>query len=532
MAILTTKTTLSSSDFFSKKLDIDTNNSVATSGDDRVYGTDRVALGVRATATITQADSAAANINNDSIILVDADNNSHTITYSNTYSYLSAGKGSEGALTLTSYDLPTWDGKTIIMADNEATVRTLTLTIDKDVSATTKTSTSSTAIAYTVGISGLTTTKQIRSRITSAIETVRKANLISIRATDSVTNDAMIELDQLVPGTGGNVTITGTSEGSTTTNTDFTKGGIGYTSSFAGTAGNAETTAAHASSLYNSINLAYSEGKINMSPSLSGSVITLTMTGPYTPDNSIAIQGSAVRGGEVTTTVFSGSAVPQALSATRINSKYEKAYLYAVNLSSKGTVNIYTKESTAKVEGRVSSSHAQLDGGGGSSINIDNDAGKTILLTSAEGNVYTLTSVASGADTANTRTGDTTADYVIATTMEETLENLSVTLKALDNKAARETEPFVLEIDEDEKIGKIKHTKIDAGTPGNTSITGTFIDVSGITGTAFTGGTDAYHLLARLGPGEHLYMPTAGSPLFYADAETTPSELEYLILES
>ena len=528
MAILTTKTTLSSGDFFSKRLNIDTQNSVSTTGDDRVYGTDKVALGVRATATITQAEATASNLNGDEIILIDSHNNRHVITYSTTYSNLQSGKGSEGALTITNATPGTWDGKTLILVDNAATVRTLTLTFEDSVTTIVKTSTSSTAIAYTVGVSGYTTNKQFRDQITKAIEQVRKDGLISIKASNSPTNDSILNLDQTVAGTGGNTTITGTSEGATTTNTDFTKGGIGYTSSYAGLAGNADTVNAHALSLYNTILLAFTEGKIKMSPSIDGAVITLTMTGPYKADTSIAIQGSAIRGSEATTTVFSGAGVPQALSATRVDSVYSKSYFYAVNLSKTGTVNLYTREATVPVEGRISCSSNDLT----STPNIDGDVGKTIILISANNITYTLTSVAPGADTANTRTGDTTADYVIATTMEETLENISDTLETLDNKADREKRPFVMEIDFDEKIGKIRQTKDDSGTGGNTSITGTFIDVAQVTGTAFSGGADTYHLIARLGPGEHLYMPAAGAPLFYADSETAQCELEYLILEA
>jgi len=531
MATLTTKTTIASRDFFSSKLDVETSNTVSTLGDDRMYGTDKISLGVRATATITQVDTAAANINGDDVILVDADNNRHVITYSSTHSNLESGRGSIGSITVTSANLSTWNGKTIIIVDNTTTgARTLTLTFSSSVAVTSKTSTSLTAIANTVGLSGKTSITQIRGLITQAINQAAAAGDISLVARNSVTNENLLEVEQTVIGVGGNTTITGTAESSTTTHVDFVSGGIGYTSSYAGLAGNAETAAAHAKSLYNSIKLAYTEGLINLNPgaSITGAVITLTTTGPYKEDASIAIQGSAIRGGEATTTVFSGAGVPQALRADRINSKYEKAYFYASNTSSVGTINLYTKETTAVVEGDIRCSTNDLTG----TPNIDGDVGKTILLTSAEGNVYTLTSVAPGAATANTRTGDTTADYVIATTMEETLENISDTLELLNNKAGRETRPFVLEITSDEQIGKIRQTKVDAGTAGNTSITGTFIDVTQVTGNAFTGGADTYHLLARLGPKEHLYMPISGSPVIYADAETSQSEIEYLILES
>jgi len=531
MATLTTKTTLSSSGFFTKKLNVDTSNTITTSGDDRMYGTDRALLGIRAYATITQVDATAANISGDDIILVDSFNNRHVITYSSAYSNLESGRGSLGSITVTSANLTTWDDKTIIIVDNTTLgARTLTLTMKNDITTIVKTSTSLTAIAYNVGLSGLATTTAIRDKISSAIGVIAAAGDISLLAQNSSTNTNLFEINQLVVGSTGNTTITGTAESSTTTHVDFVTGGIGYTSSFAGLAGNAETVAAHAASLYQSIRLAYREGLININPGSGpvGAVITLTMTGPYKADSSLAIQGSAVRGGEATTTVFSGAGVPQSLKAERIDSKYEKAYFYASNLSSVGTINIYTKETTAIVEGQISCSTDNLTG----TPNIDGDAGLTILLTSANNIVYTLSSVAPGADTANTRTGDKTADYVIATTMEQTLENIARTLDLLDNKADREKRPFVMTITSDEKVGKVKQTKTDSGTAGNTAITGTFIDVTQVTGTAITGGLDTYHLISRLGPKEHMYLPIAGSPIIYVDTEDAQCELEYLILES
>jgi hypothetical protein len=535
MAILTTKTTLSSSDFFSKRLNINTQNSVSTTGDDRIYGTDKVGLGVRASATYTQLEAAAANINGDQVLLIDAFNNRHEITFSTSYSNLRAGKGSEGSITITAaVEGTNWNSKTLILIDaNLTAARTLTMTFTNANTLVVKTSTSSTAIAYTVGLSGLTTITAVRDKIFQAVNTINQAGNIDITAAQSISNVAVINFTQSVVGVAGNTTIAGTFKDSTAVGNvtaSFTKGGIAYTSSFAGLAGNADTVNAHVVSLYNSIALAYAEGKIRISPGSTptAAVMTLTMAGHYVDDSSIAIQGSAIRQGEASSTVFSGAGIPQPLQAARIDSLDHKAYFYATNMSTTGTVNLYTKETSAIIKGEIKSSADDLT----STPNIDGDVGKTIILTSANNTVYTLTSVGVGADTAQTRTGDATADFVIATTMEETLENISRTLELLDNKAARETRPFVLEIDADEKVGKIKQTKPDGGVLGNTTITGTFIDVTQITGTSFSGGSDTYHLISKLGPGEHLYMPSAGTPVFYADCETAQCEVEYLILES
>jgi len=535
MAILTTKTILTSSDFFSKRLNINTQNSVSTTGDDRTYGTDKVNLGVRASATYTQLDAAAANINGDKVLLIDSFNNRHEIEFSTTYSNRSGGFGSTGTVTITAAVSGTnWTNKTLILIDNHTTAaRTLTITFNASNTLVAKTSTSATAIAYSVGLSGLTTITAVRNKIADAVNTINESGDISISAGKSNSNVAIINFTQTIIGVGGNTTIAGTFKDSTAVGSvtaSFTKGGIGYTSSFAGIAGNVDSVNAHVISLYNSIALAHAEGKIRISPGATpaAAVMTLTMTGPYTDDASIAIQGSAIRTGEASTTVFSGAGVPQPLQAARVDSLDNKAYFYATNMSSVGTVNFYTRETSEIVKGEIKSSADNLT----SSPNIDGDAGKTIILTSANGEVYTLTSVVPGAATAQARTGDKTADFVIATTMEETLENISRTLEKLDNKAKREKRPFVLEIDADEKIGKIKQTKKDGGTAGNTAITGTFIEVSQITGTTFSGGVDTYHLIAKLGPGEHLYMPSAGTPVFYVDCDTTQCDVEYLILES
>ena len=115
--------------------------------------------------------------------------------------------------------------------------------------------------------------------------------------------------------------------------------------------------------------------------------------------------------------------------------------------------------------------------------------------------------------------------------MELTMNGIIETLGLIVNYAAREKTPFTASLDST-TILRISQNTIDAGTTGNTSITGTFIDEGIISTGGISGGVDSYHLFSRLGPKEFMYIPLAGSPKLYADAENTIAEVEYLTLEN
>ena len=128
------------------------------------------------------------------------------------------------------------------------------------------------------------------------------------------------------------------------------------------------------------------------------------------------------------------------------------------------------------------------------------------------------------------RVSDLAYKYREADTMEETLANIIETIDLIDNKAGREKKPFVASSDSNLKL-KIQAADRVQGTLNNTAIGGTFKDESIITKSDIQGGVDKYHLIARLEPGEFMFIPLAGNPRLYADAEDAVTEIEYLTLE-
>lgn len=525
MATLKSKIQISSSDFFSQSLNLSASSTASTSGDDRAFSVERVELGVRPSSVITQSETALANMHNKTLTLTDAYNNTHTVTFSTVYANTSMGVSSEGSITILSTVLETWNGKTLILSDNETNARQLTITFSSSTTATVRGTCTATAIVYSVGLSGLTTITAIRTRIATALTDILNANDFSVTAVASATNAAILNLTQRNTGNVTTPTISGTAESSSLLSAvDFAGGGKGYTSSFAGISNNTASTTAHLTSLRNSLLLAKEEGKLMIDPGVvpTASTLTLSMVGPYESSINSLPTGTAVTASEMAVTTFTGGDVPLVFPCGEFNSLHQKVYLYAVNKSSTGTVNLYIKDTTAHSEGTIVASQADTSG---------ISAGKTILLTSAKGIVYTLTSVAGGAATANTRVSDTSYIYGDGDTMELTMNGIIETLGLIVNYAAREKTPFTASLDSTTVL-RISQNTIDAGTTGNTSITGTFIDEGIISTGGISGGVDSYHLFSRLGPKEFMYIPLAGSPKLYADAENTIAEVEYLTLES
>ena len=526
MATLKTKIEVSSSDFFSQKLNLSTSLNATTSGDDRAFSVDRVPLGVRSSMTLTQAETALANMHNKTIVFTDDHRNSHEITFSSSYANSPLGATDSGSLTILSTVLATWDNKTLILNDNSVVTRTLTMTFDKDVTTTVRGTCTASATAYTVGLSGLTTTTAIRDRITTAFATIYAAGDFSVVATDSTLSSVIINLKQTRTGATASPTIRGTAESSTLLSAiDMTGGGLGYSSSIAGISNNAATTTAHLLSLRNSILLAKEEGKllIDIPVIPTASSMILYQTGPYVNDSRANLPtGTAITASEITVAAFAGGAVPLQFECGEFNSPHQKVYMYLVNKSGSGTVNLYIKDTSNRSEGTITSSQADTSG-----IAVD----KTLTLISSKGITYTFTSIAPDAATANTRTSDTAYVYGDGDTMQDTIINLQKTFKLVDNKANREVEPFTISLDST-LIMRVKTKDIDGGTLSNQSIAGTLIAEGIISTTGIVGGVDTYHLFARLAPKEFVFMPLVGTPKLYADAEDALSEVEYLTLEA
>ena len=53
-----------------------------------------------------------------------------------------------------------------------------------------------------------------------------------------------------------------------------------------------------------------------------------------------------------------------------------------------------------------------------------------------------------------------------------------------------------------------------------------------VTDADFTGGIDVYHHIMRLDPADHCFVPLAGNPRLYCDADGGSADLEYLTLEA
>lgn len=525
MATLKSKIQISSSDFFSQSLNLSTSTTTSTSGDDRAFSVERVELGVRPTATLTQSETVLSNMNGKTLTLTDAYQNTHTVTFSTAYGNTLGGVASSGSITVLSTVLATWNGKTLTMSDNLAAPRALTITFNNTTTTIVRGTCTSTVIAYAVGLSGLTTTEAIRNKIIEAISIISNVNDFSMTATKNISNSAVVDLTQSIVGSVATPAIAGTAESNNLISAvDFTKGGAGYTSSFVGISNNAATTTAHLTSLRNTLLLAKEEGKLMIDPGEvpTASTLTLSMVGPYVPSKLSLPTGTAITASEMSATTFTGGDVPLVFPCGEFNSLHQKVYLYIVNRSSAGTVNFYMKDTTTHSEGTITASQADTSG-----INV----GKTIILTSAKGIAYTLTSVAPDAATANTRVSDTSYIYGDGDTMEATMINIIETLSLIKNNASREKTPFTASLDS-ATVLRIEQNTIDGGTSGNTAITGTFIDEGIISTTSLSGGVDSYHLFSRLGPKEFMYLPMAGSPRLYADAEGSVSEIEYLTLEA
>jgi hypothetical protein len=525
MATLKSKIQISSSDFFSQSLNLSTSTTTSTSGDDRAFSVERVDLGVRPTSTLTQAETVLSNMNSKTLTLTDAYQNTHTVTFSTAYANTLGGVASSGSITVLSTVLATWNGKTLTMSDNLATPRALTITFNNTTTTIVRGTCTSTVIAYAVGLSGLTTTEAIRDKIITAISNISNANDFSMTATKNISNTAVIDLTQSIVGNVTTPAIAGTAESNSLISAvDFTKGGAGYTSSFVGISNNAATTTAHLTSLRNTLLLAKEEGKLMIDPGAvpTASTLTLSMIGPYVSSKLSLPTGTAITASEMSATTFTGGDVPLVFPCGEFNSAHQKVYLYIVNKSGSGTVNFYVKDTTSRSEGTITASQADTSG---------ISTGKTLILTSSKGIAYTLTSVAPDAATANTRVSDTAYYYGDGDTMELTMNNIITTLGLIKNNASRETTPFTASLDSTTVL-RIEQNAVDGGTSGNTAITGTLISEGIISTTGITGGIDSYHLFARLGPKEFLYVPMAGSPKLYADSEDSTSEVEYLTLEA
>jgi hypothetical protein len=532
MATLKSKITVESGDFFSINLNVNNESTAITSGDDRAFSIEKVAPGVRASSTITMVETVVANLNGDTVILTDSQNNTHTVTFSTDYSSAATGSNAFGYLDIDDAVVANYTGLTLILTDNysAAGVRVLTITFTALNSVTVKKVSTATAIAYTVGLNGLTTKEEIRDRVVTALTAIKTAGDISITAVADASNIELIKLTQDVVGSGGNTSITGTTiSGSKITETNFIKGGLPYNAYYAGITDNAADATAHIQALKNSIDLAEGLGLIEMSTSdinTTNDTMVLSMKGPYTADAGINVMGSAVSEGEITATEFVGVGVPTILPCGEFNSKIQKVYVHGVNRSNTGDLNIYIKDTSSQASGTITANKADSS---------DFVAGVTLTLISARGFTYTLTSVASAAATANTRTGDLTGDFAIASTTARLFDNISTTLNKLVNYASKEKKPFQLTLDSTGLIATIIQTDIDGGSLGNTTIGGTAIATHTsyiLTKTDISGGIDAYHLIASLGPKEHMFLPMAGSPALYCDSSGDEIKFEYLTLEA
>lgn len=523
MATLKSKIEISSSDFFSQSLNLSSSATANATGDDRAFSVERIAEGVRASCVLTQVETVLVNMHGKTLTLSDPYGNVHTVTFSTAYANSINGTNGAGSITVTSSNLSLWNNKTIIIVDNYTTPRTLTITFDQNTATIVRGTCTATAIAYTVGVSGLTSLEGIRNKLYDALIAINRIGDFSVTPTKS-SNTTILDLTQVFVGNIATPTITGTAEGVTTTHVDFTAGGDGYTSSFAGISNNEATTTAHLKSLRNSLLLAYSEGLLSIIPGAvpTAATLTLSVVGPYTATAANKPTGTCITAGEMTTTNFTGGDIPLIFPCGEFNSKHQKVYIYMVNRSSTGTVNLYMKDTTAKSEATITASGTDT-----SAI----AAGKTLTLISGEGNTYTLTSVVPSDATAGSKVSDLAYIYGDGDTMEETMIGIQETIEIIDNIAGRETKPFTASLDSN-LVLRIKQNNIDAGTSNNTSIGGTFLAEGMITGADFVGGIDSYHLISRLGPKEFCFFALAGSPKLYADAEDSIVEVEYLTLEA
>jgi len=531
MATLKSKISIDSSDFFSTKLNVSTSNSTITTGDDRAFSVERVPLGVNSYSTITQTATALSGMNNKTMIFVDNQQNTHTITFSTSYSKKAGGNKAITDLTIASAVDAAWNGKTLILIDNNATAaRTVTITFNHTTTTLVRQAgATSTAIAYAAGVTTGGTTAAMRTAVLAHLVAIKTAGDLDITATANVSNSLVIDLVQDYEGSTGNTLPTGTLDDSTAgvaALTAFTTGGLGYTSSYAGISDNAATTTAHLTSLRNSLIKAINEGKLNMSVGIvpTASTFILNMTGPYTADTSISIAGTAITTGSTTAaTAFSGAGVPEVLPCGEFNSTYNKVYIYACNKSTSGTVNLYHKESVAVAAGTLTLGKADT---------ADLNVGGILTIVSPKGYAYTFTIVAAGHVTANTRISDLAYAIEDTTASDVLMTSIIETINLVDNKAGREQKPFSATVDSTGLILTIKQTDTDAGTTGNTAISddyegGSLTAVSA----SFTGGLDRYHLICRLEPGEHVYAPFSGFPKLYTDSNTAICDLEYLTLE-
>jgi hypothetical protein len=529
MATLKSKINIDSSDFFSTKLNVSTSNSTLTTGDDRAFSVEKVALGVHAYSTITQAETVLSNMNGKTMIFTDNQQNKHTITFSTSYSNSTGGTKAIGTLNVNGGTVAAYNGLTLILIDNyPGGARTVTITFNHTTTTLVRQAgATSTAIAYALGLSGLATPTAIRDKIVTDLTAIRTAGDLSITAVASATNVELINLTQDTVGSGGNTSITGTSGGGQITLTSFTTGGLPYTSAYAGISNNAASTTAHLLSLRNSLSKAISEGLLNMSVGAvpTASTFVVNMAGPYVTDNTLTISGTAITASEATATAFSGAGVPEVLPCGEFNSTYNKVYLYACNKSTSGTVNLYHKDAVARSEGSVTMSKADTT--------EINDGGSGILtLRSSEGYDYNITIVAGGDIEVGDRVSDLEYRVEMNAASDVFIQNLIETIDLIDNKAGREEKPFEATVSSNDLSINIRQKNADGGTTGNTTIaqnwTGGTLTVSD---SDFTGGVDRYHLIARLEPGEHIYMPCSGFPKLYLDSEDAICDLEYLTLE-
>jgi len=533
MATLKSTIKIDSSDFFSTKLNIATSNTTLTSGDDRAFSVEKVAVGVNAFSTITQTVTAISGMRNKTILFTDNQQNKHTITFSDSYSKYSGGNKASTSLTVSSA-ATAWNGKTLVLIDNNGVAaRTVTITFNNTTTTLVRQAgATSTAISYAAGVTTGGTQEAIRDKIVAHLVAIKAAGDLDIDAVVSGTNVNVITLTQSYVGSGGNTAVTGTVDDSTAVTaalTAFTTGGLGYTSSYAGISDNAATTTAHLTSLKNSLSKAISEGKLNMSVGATptASTFIVSMSGPYVADNNITLSGTAITTSSTTTaTSFAGAGTPEVLPCGEFNSKFNKVYFYGVNKSSAGVVNVYHREAIARSAGSLIVSKVDTtdlnDGGSG-----------VMTLISPKGLSYTFTIVAAGAVTANTRVSDLAYHVGMSAASDVFMNNLIETISLVDNKSGREKRPFEATVAVDDLSLSIRSTDLDTGVEGNTVISQNYTGGTlTVTDADFTGGVDRYHLIARLGPGEHIYMPFAGFPKLYLDAETSVCEVEFLTIEA
>jgi len=532
MATLKSTIKIDSSDFFSTKLNVSTSNSTLTSGDDRAFSVERVPLGVNAYTTITQSETSLSNMNNKTMIFTDNQQNTHTITFSNTYSNDAAGNKAATDITVTSFNMTNWDGRTLVLIDNNpVAARTVTITFEKDTTTTVRQAgATTTAISYVCGVNGLGTNEAIRDKIVTHINTIRAANDLDIYATKHLSNVNIVTLTQDYIGNGGNTAVTGTVDDSTavvSALTNFTLGGEAYTSSIAGIVDNAATTTAHLTSLRNSLIKAIGENKLNMrvGPVPTASTLLVYMDGPYVNDNTITVSGTAITASEATATAFSGAGAPEELPCGEFNSKYNKVYFYGCNKSNSGIINLYHKEAVARGAGSVTMSKADT-------TDINDGGAGVMTLRSAKGIDYTFTIVAAGDIDVGAKVSDTAYQVEMNAASDVFMQNLIETIALVDNKAGRETRPFEATVSENDLSLNIRQTDSDAGTTGNTTISQNWTGGTlTVTDADFTGGVDRYHLIARLEPGEHIYIPMSGFPKLYVDANDAITNFEYLTIE-